>query len=188
MRETEKPIKVWRYSIPRSPPGAEPRDSWSRVFVDEEGFVAIFSDYGHWSHVWPPLGWCTDDLRKELLRMDAGYLRGKLGAQHARIFSAMRTIKAVRERIVQLRATQEIRGDVARRDWKEIGTVYAEFEYKDFLAAFPVRHLRYEGCANYDVHNAVGLDHWVNVSFPRLKMRLREQLDDELKKKGVPPS
>lgn len=178
-------MTVWRYHLRGTPRGAEPRDSWSIVFVDEEGCLSIISDYGNWGHRWNMAGE-SKCIRRMLLDFNSEYVYRKLSYDHAKIFSAEKTIEAVREQILYDRKARDLDRDIARTEWDAIGNVDNIIEFAEFLDTWPARHLRYEECCMYEPHNASGLDHWCKVSFPRLQARIREQLDDEAKRKNLP--
>jgi hypothetical protein len=179
---------MWRYKMNGTPAGVEPRDSWSIVFVDQDGCLSIISDYGNWGHRWNAAGFGSDDMRKELLSMDASYLRGKLSYGQAREFQAERTLKSVRELIAQYQEQSELPKLEAELDSNAIERVGSTIDYYDFLNAVPGRWNRYMEAAVYDVHNASGLDHWCKVSFERLKVMIRLQLNGEADRKPPDPN
>lgn len=175
----------WRYHLLGTPRGAEPRDSWSIVFVDDDGCLSILSDYGNWGYRWNMAGE-SKSVRRMLLDFNSSYVHDKLSYDHAKVFSPEKTIKVIREVILQYRRHGDIDSAVARADWNDIADINNILDFVEFLDAFPPRHLRYESCCMYEPHNASGLDHWTKVSFPRLQERIREQLADEAKKANLP--
>lgn len=175
----------WRYHLLGTPRGVEPRDSWSIVFVDDDGCLSIVSDYGNWGYRWNMAGE-SKCIRRALLDHNSGYLRDKLSYDHAKIFSAEKTVARVRQDILYHRRQRELPRKEALLDWNAIQRVHNEIDYYDFLNAARGRWDRYMDSASSEVHNASGLDHWCKVSFPRLQARIREELEEEAKRANLP--
>lgn len=52
-------------------------------------------------------------------------------------------------------------------------------DFYDFLNEQSGRWNRYMESAVYDAHDASGLDHWCQISFPRLQDLIRDELSRE---------
>lgn len=176
---------MWRYHLLGTPRGAEPRDSWSIVFVDDDGCLSIVSDYGNWGYRWNMMGE-SKSIRRMLLDFNSEYVRNKLSYDHAKVFSADKTVASVKREILYYRRQKELPKRETRLDWNALQRVSNELDFYDFLNSVRGRWERYVDCCTYVPHNASGLDHWCQVSFPRLQARIREELDDEAKRKNLP--
>jgi len=175
----------WRYHLLGTPRGAEPRDSWSIVFVDDDGCLSILSDYGNWGYRWNMAGE-SKSVRRMLLDFNSSYVYNKLSYDHAKVFSPEKTIKVIREQILSYRRQRELPKKEASVDWHAVGRVNNVLDFQEFLDNQRGRWNRYVDMAMYEPHNASGLDHWTKVSFPRLQERIREQLADEATKANLP--
>lgn len=171
-------ITTWRYSLP-SLPGGE--DSWSIVFVDSTGCVAVLSDYGDWCFRWQQRHCGHDDVRDFLWRLDADYLARKLGMgrkEELQVYDGEATRKRIREHICQYRRSGSLSKEVAREEWELAGNDLEDNGEVGF-------HEWYLNTSFSDAYEMAsyrmshGLHHWATVSFLRLKTLLLAELEAE---------
>ncbi len=106
------PTKQWRYFV------SDPtKQSWGAViYIDSSGVFAAFSDYGTYGYRWSNPG--HDDIRDFYARSrdDWDYFLNKFCPQ--RHFDVDGTIKAIRERICNLRRAGRLTAAEAREEWE----------------------------------------------------------------------
>lgn len=171
-------VTTWRYVLPSLPKG---EDSWSIVFVDSTGCVAVLSDYGDWCYRWVTKHCGFDDFRKFLVQADWGYVAMKLGLGREdalRVYDGEATRKNIRRRIREARRDGSLSKKQARDEWELAGSDIEDNGLVGFHEWY--QHTKFSDayeCAVYRMSH--GLHHWVTVSFPRLKEVLRAELAAE---------
>lgn len=165
-----------------SPPPIE-IDSWSIVFMDSTGCVAILSDYGDWSHRWDVKNTShPDDFREAFIRFSRDYLMDKFSyGDKARLM-----------RVVDYKATQ-----AALTKWNREKYTSGQFDsgmFRDNQDLINVADDEYYLQRTFEdldgFHDEVGHDfvrhkvdggyqHWFDVSLPRLKAKMRAEIDNE---------
>lgn len=81
---------IRRYELPNMRIDGFPQ-GWGIIVIDSKGFLTAVSDYGNYSHHWPPA--FGSDFAEFVLRLDAGYLAGKFGVKD--IYDGDATLKEV---------------------------------------------------------------------------------------------
>lgn len=163
-------VRTFRYELPAL---SDHTDSWSIVFVDETGCVAVLSDYGNWAHRWwtPHTG--KDDIRDFIASMGTDYAANKLGTVGDNDqYDGRATQEKIRAHIEKFET-----GDVLRHEmclWEDTDfdeergfTRWWESTKLDEPWTFQVRR------------RSPRLEHWVKVSLPRLQQAIRAELDLE---------
>ena len=163
-------ITTWRYSVPRE---SDRISGWAIVFLDSIGCFAAVSDFGSWGYRWSSFG--PKDFREFLIGCDAQYVRRKIAPEEE--YDGEATLKAVKERICELRRTGSLDRIQARIEWNRLA------EYDDLYSEFDAARW-YEG-ARFDTSElgrrrgdpqAVAFCERV---LPRLKAILQSALDSE---------
>ena len=73
---------------------------WVRLLIEEEtGWVVILSDYGNWSYRWTHIG--TRTLTEFLVKLDSGYMGGKMLGAGISVYSHSATEECIREDIAK---------------------------------------------------------------------------------------
>lgn len=164
---------TWRYSLPSLP---DHSDSWSVVFIDSRGVVSIVSDYGNWGHCWPVRHTGHDDIREFLLRCDWDYVARKLGTREdLQVFDGEATQKSIRRDICEARRHRCLDREQARERFDAVPEANTLFDFYDWYQHSDIEDP--DEIVRYRM--SFGLEHWVKVSFERLKAQIREQLATE---------
>ncbi len=167
-------IVTWRYYVPSLEDGT---DSWSIVFIDSTGVVAVCSDYGDWCYRWVTRYTGSEDFRDFFVGRGSDYVASKLssGRRDGEVFDEDTTRANVRREILTLRRDRTLSAEEARDEWDRSGGIDGELGFQDFLGDTDLADM-YECAASC---MAGGLKHWVTVSLPRLQQLIREQLATE---------
>jgi hypothetical protein len=178
-------VRVWRYHLARctGEDGYE-RDSWSIVFIDEAGFVAICSDYGNWAYCWPPRHTAEGDTRKFLLSCDYDYIARKLGSSaENEEYDHDATVKSLKTEIAKYRREEpdSYPAYQARDDVTALDACSDEHEMIEWIYHCNINRVSdgmlYAGARKFRRNGR--LDHWTRVAFPRLQAAIREDLARE---------
>jgi hypothetical protein len=177
-------VKVWRYTLPST---REPvYDSWSIVFVDETGCVAIISDWGNWSMRWVTQHTAHTDFRRFLIQCDYDYAARKLGrSEDQSVFDAEATRAAINKHVLEARRDKSLTKAQADKEMRLLDMI------EDHHASFDLwlQETKLEEAWNFRVSKrAHGLDHWTRVSFERLKAVIKAELDAEIKPAETSPA
>lgn len=171
--------KYWRYYLPPNllPVADHNRDSWSIVYVDNIGLLAVVSDHGSFSHFWGTGGRIHSDFRRELLRFNPDYVRRKLSYDLADVFDGVKTQKIVRELIVDRRRGRSMSRESAAQDWEDAKYIDDNpVNFSEFLDGRRGRWALYLDASSTRKHNQSGLEHWSTISFLRLQAVLKEDV------------
>jgi len=175
---SERNVTTWRYHLPSLP---DWKDTWSIVFVDSTGCVAICSDHGSWCYRWDVKHSGHDDFREFLLRADGDYVARKLGQgrkEELEVYDGERTLKNIRWHILQDRRHGDLTKEQARKEWELAGSEVEDNGIVGF-------HEWYQRTSYADAYEfaryrmSYGLQHWTKVSFLRLKEAIRAELAGE---------
>jgi len=170
-------VVTWRYVLPSLPEG---RDSWSIVFVDSTGCVAVLSDYGDWCYRWVTKHCGFDDFRKFLAQAETDYVARKLGGGRRgdlEVYDGHATAKNIRERICSYRRDGTFSREKARHEWNLVGS-----DVEDNTIGFHdwYMHTSFDCSYEFAIYRmSESLKHWATVSFPRLQELLRAELASE---------
>lgn len=169
-------IQTWRYYLPAL---EDHTDSWSIVFVDSTGCVAVCSDYGDWCYRWVTRYTGCADFRDFLVDVGADYVASKFGGGRRHeldVLDGDATRTSIRREICAQRRRGSLSREVARAEWERCDSIVdGEVEFHDWL-----RETNLDDAYEYAVHTmASGIKHWVTVSLPRLQAMIRKQLSDE---------
>lgn len=169
---------TWRYYLPALP---DYSDSWSIVFVDSTGCVAVCSDYGDWCHRWVTKYTGCADFRDFFVDSGADYVASKFGGgrrYELDVLDGDATRRRIRRDICERRRQGGLSREEARVEWELCDSVVeGDREFSLWL-----RDTRLDDAFELAVHTmAGGLKHWVTVSLPRLQQMIREQLAAELR-------
>lgn len=171
-------VTTWRYVLPSLPDG---KDSWSIVFVDSTGCVAVLSDYGDWCYRWQTRHCGHNDFRDFLCRLDSDYVARKLGLgrkEELQVYDGEATRKNIRRRICESRRDGSLSRRVARAEWDLAGGDIEDNGLVGFHEWY--QHTTFSDAYDFAIYRmSHGLHHWVTVSFPRLKDMLRAELAAE---------
>lgn len=164
-------VITWRYYL--APTDGPPADSWSVVFVDSTGSVAVLSDYGHYSFRWHTPHTGKEDFRDFLVDCGADYIANKLGrTEDTQAFDGEATEKRIRDHIAERARKGHISTVAARREHERLPTLDDALDFERWAGATKIRepHL-------LAVYGRTGhFDHWVRVSLPRLQAAIRTEL------------
>lgn len=100
-------------------PTKEQGFEWAHIVLGSDGYFSAVSDYGNYAYLWNHHG-CVD-FREFLAdpKVDVHYFGKKLAPNSDR-FSEERTVRYVRERIIDLRKQKLIGRETARTEWEII--------------------------------------------------------------------
>ena len=166
-------VTTWRYELPSIPHG----DSWSIVFIDSTGCVAICSDYGDWCHRWQTRYCGYSDFRDFLVSAGSDYVANKLGSgrrEELKVYAGSATRKNIRQHIRERRRSGYLSKEQARGEWELAGS-----DIEDGLTGFGewLQQTSFSDAYELAIYRmSFGLEHWSTVSFPRLKAMLRAEL------------
>jgi hypothetical protein len=171
-------ITTWRYCLPALPGGG---DSWSIIFLDSTGCVAVCSDYGDWCYRWQTRYCGHDDFRQFLAHADSGYVAHKLGCgrrEELQVYDGEATRKHIQRYICERRREGGLSKEEARHEWALAGSDLEDNGQVGFHEWYLQTEIgdAYEFAVYRMSH---GLHHWMTVSFRRLQGILRAQLAAE---------
>ena len=185
------PASGWRYYLPPTGgPCSDPGyDSWSVVFVDPGGIVAVVSDFGNWAYRWNAR-YCepTNDFRRAFLSFDSDYVYTKLSMGAREVFDVEATSKLLRERILDdRRYGSHYSAADARLDYTDAGEEHLGSEgFGGFMRGVGCRKTeeqqvraqerRQNRFWEMEQTEVPGLRHWTTVSLLRLQQLIRAQL------------
>ncbi len=167
---------TWRYQLPALPDGS---DSWSIVFIDSTGCVAVLSDYGTWCFRWVTAHTGFPDFRQFFESTGPDYVAGKFGMgkkEELQVYDGQETFEKIREHIRTERRAQRLSHEDALREWEIASSV------EDDIVGFYdwYRETSFESAHEFAVYRmSYGLKHWVTVALPRLQELLRKELEAE---------
>lgn len=147
-------------------------NGWARVYIERDGNVVASSDWGTYSHWWScPGGDESEPLMTRVARHLArppgrDYLIGKFNAGRPKVFDGDKTMKAIRELILQRHKSGSLDREQARNEWELIEDAESEDAWE--LAEYSY---------NSDVQHFVD-----NVILGWLVPLLRKWLDEEDRK------
>jgi hypothetical protein len=170
---------TWRYVLPALADGS---DSWSIVFVDSTGAVAVLSDYGNWCYRWLTAHTGFRDFREFLVQVDWDYTARKLGSgrrEDLSVYDGDATFVAIRAYIVTARREGTLDAEEAQKEWRLADDSGLESNLVGFHEWYQQTSLPspYEFAVYRMDH---GLKHWATVSLPRLQELIRADLKGAL--------
>ena len=176
---------TWRYALPSLPAGT---DSWSIVFVDSTGAVAVLSDYGNWCYRWVTEHTGFRDFREFLVQADWDYVARKLGSgrrEDLSVYDGNATSVAIRAHVATARRDGSLSAEDAATEW----ALAKDSELEDSIVGFHdwYRETSLPNPYEFAVYRMDhGLKHWATVSLPRLQEAIREELaGTELFRRGI---
>ncbi len=93
---------------------------WSHITIDEEsGTFMATGSFGSFGHIWNSIGDRT--LKEFLAGIDRQYFFEKTRGATAKTFDFDRSVKALKEQIIDMRRQGDLTKDEARRAWREVG-------------------------------------------------------------------
>ena len=146
------------------------QSAWCKLLWQDNGWVIILSDYGHWSHWWGHRGEGVS-VPKFLASLDRDYMGEKMMGQALREFSLKSTVQAIRETIIADRKTCGMEKDEARSEFElvsqlESGDLSFEGWYGESSMVDGYECHRTEVCGTWDYFwNRL----WVPLVVPALK-------------------
>jgi len=90
-------------------------------FSEEDAFVSIQSDYGNWSHVWPKRHLGRPSVAAFLAEVECDYAGDKMLGADRDVYDEERTVKWIKEWILECRREGAWTGDRAREEWELLG-------------------------------------------------------------------
>lgn len=90
--------------------------AWCRLLWQDDGWVIILSDYGHWAFWWGHRGKGIS-VSRFLAKLDREYMGGKMMGADLYEYSVESTVKCIRETIVEYRKAGVMTKDDARSEW-----------------------------------------------------------------------
>lgn len=87
---------------------------WARIWITDDGSFSTISDHGNWGYWWGSPG-C--EFRQFLIGCEPGYYITTKLADGARQFDGQRSVKLIREHIVQRRRSGSLSRDEAAYEW-----------------------------------------------------------------------
>ena len=152
---------------------------WAILFLHEgTGAVSIQSDWGDWSHYWPPRAHGRTSLKAFLCEGDFDYLADKFMGRTEDEFDLEGTVKAIKKRIVEARWQHDLSKDDARELIEEAELMAEEG---------PVRDVLLDGMSA-TMRRLLGGEHWPIIEYrkPAKYLWLRDgvlpALVDELRR------
>jgi hypothetical protein len=171
-------VSTYRYHLPSLP---DWRDSWSIVFVDSTGTVAVCSDYGDWCYRWSVQHCGHSDFREFLLQADWHYVATKFGSgrrEELKVYDGEETRKRIQSYILKTRRELGLSKSQARHEWALANSSVeddGEVGFHHWIA-----ETRIEEAFEFGVYRmSRGLEHWAKISFPRLQDAIRAELKSE---------
>ena len=117
-------IKIWRYTLPPT----DNIEGWGIFLLDSTGMFAAVTDYGNYAFRWTHYG--EKDFRKFVADLDRSpdYLLSKV-APHGKEYDSDKTIKGIKEHIIEYRREGCYTKEQAREEWNlinddELSTLY----------------------------------------------------------------
>lgn len=92
------------------------QSAWCRLLWQDNGWVIILSDYGHWAYWWGFRG--NQSVPKFLADLDRDYMGGKMMGQFLLEFSLKSTVQAIRETIISDRRSCGMEKAEAANEWE----------------------------------------------------------------------
>lgn len=90
---------------------------WARFWITDDGCITILSDYGNYGY-W--FGAPAQEFRRFLVDCEPGYYITTKLAGGQREFDGPRTVKIIREHILEYRRRGDIGADEARTQWQHL--------------------------------------------------------------------
>lgn len=90
--------------------------AWCKLLWQDNGWVIILSDYGHWAYWWGHRGEGVS-VAKFLAGLDRDYMGNKMMGQALMEFSLESTVQAIRESIISDRKTCGMTKEEAASEW-----------------------------------------------------------------------
>ena len=146
------------------------QSAWCKLLWQDNGWVIILSDYGHWAYWWGHRGEGVS-VPKFLSNLDRDYMGGKMMGTALQEFSLESTVKAIREMIVYDRKCCGMNKEEAANEWAlvkqlEDGDLSFEAWYGESTMADGYECHRTEVCGTWDAFwNRL----WVPFVVPVLK-------------------
>jgi hypothetical protein len=171
MSDSTSNVQTWRYHLPNVK-----GEGWAIAFLDAIGCFTVLSDYGNYGHRWPQAGWGPGDFRVFFLQTDDDYVMRKLARRDT--YYGDRTLRAVKERILECRRTEFRSREWARQEWDLLDRYDRLYSREDFAMWYT--HTRIEDpseLAVYDVDSDVR--GFIAHVLPRLREAIRSQLAEQ---------
>lgn len=90
---------------------------WARIWVTDDGWISIMSDYGNYGHIFDAPG-C--EFRRFLSNAYEGYITDKLAYGSREVIRAEESVARVRKRICEWRRENILTRERAREEWELI--------------------------------------------------------------------
>jgi hypothetical protein len=121
-------IKFWRYSIPP----VDRIEGWGIFILDSTGMFAAVTDYGNYAYMWDHYG--KRDFREFVagLAKSPYYILEKIAIKE---YSGDKTIKRIKEDILDCRRDGSYSKEFARKEWdliKDIGDMDNVYGFKEW--------------------------------------------------------
>ena len=176
-------MKTWTYLVREK----ERLGSWGQFTLCSNGIFTCVTDFGNYGHRWPTQGFHQPDFRKEILRMERGYLLNKLCHEH-KVYSPERTLQLVKECILYNRKCDGLSSDEeknrkkrekAREAWDQLAMCDWLCDTHQFSLWYDIQNYindpselfckDYSGCSQ----------RMVDILIPLLKEAIRDELARE---------
>jgi len=118
-------LRIWRYYLPNEREPGWAGEGWAEIVLSSGGFFAAVSDYGNYAFAWRFNARGGEDFRSFVASLagDPSYVIGKLGPCSERPYPVdyEKTIKFIRECILQARRDDSLTKEKAREEWSNVG-------------------------------------------------------------------
>ena len=148
--------------------------AWCRLLWQENGWVVILSDYGHWAYWWGHRGQGVS-VAKFLAGLDRDYMGNKMMGQALMEFSLESTVQAIRETIISDRKSCGMEKEEARNEWElalqlEAGDLSFDAWYGESSMVDGYECRRTEVCGTWD-------SFWKNLWLPLVVPVLKSEYE-----------
>ncbi len=106
-------------------------EGWGIIIIDSKGLLSVYSDFGNYLYHWSDFG---GDFPKFLLRLDEGYLAGKLGKRP--VYDTDATRRAIEEYLVETVKEgdlTEVAAEEERERIKACGNLHSSEDFGEWL-------------------------------------------------------
>jgi len=98
---------------------------WARITIDAEGFFSCQSDWGDFQHRWNSIGRDEYDDRLDAFKdfltdIDHDYFLRKTVGRKGQVFNFEKSIKSLREHVIESRKDGDLTKEKAREIWKQV--------------------------------------------------------------------
>lgn len=166
-------VTCWRYYLP-----SQKGEGFAEIVLCSSGFFGAVSDYGNYSFAWRHFG--EGDFRAFVAGLGWDYLAGKLGpcSGHQDQADYERTVKVIREHILEHRREGYYSKDMARAEWEAVELLdgeATEVGIHEWMEATRIE----DACELISYGPSVHLRAFCRQTMPRLAELLRAELEAE---------